>query len=398
VTIICPRTGTRALATGTTVIPAEVGAALIIDLDAVAANFRLIRDTCPGARVGAAVKANAYGLGVGPVTRALAAAGCETFFVATPAEGAQLRALHDDTEIVVLNGPDAGGLDIFDAARLTPTLNSLEQIATWSTGAPAARNGAWLHVDTGMSRLGLGPNEVETLAAEPSRLHGIKVAGILSHLACADTPDHPMNEAQREAFDTARTMLAPLIGDVPASLANSSGAFLGPAFHYDMVRPGAALYGIRPSAIAPNPMLQVIDLYAKILQLRDVDTPMTVGYGAAHRVSGPRRIATLAAGYADGYPRAAGSTDDQTDHTGGNRMCAYIDGLAAPIAGRISMDLITIDVTDIPDHLCRPGQTVELLGPNASADELADAAGTIAYEVLSRLGSRLHVEYRGGAA
>lgn len=383
------------MSNGAIVIPAEVGAALIIDLDVVAANFRLIRDTCPGVRVGAAVKANAYGLGVGPVTHALAAAGCETFFVATPAEGAQLRALHDDTEIVVLNGPDAGGLGIFDTARLTPTLNSLEQITTWGAGAPAARNGAWLHVDTGMSRLGLGPNEVETLAAEPSRLHGIEVAGILSHLACADTPDHPMNEAQREAFDTARKMLASLIGDVPASLANSSGVFLGPAFHYDMVRPGAALYGIRPSAIAPNPTNQVIELYAKILQLRDVDTPMTVGYGAAHRVSGPRRIATLAAGYADGYPRAAGPTDD---HMGGNRMCAYIDGLAAPIAGRISMDLITIDVTDIPDHLCQPGQTVELLGPHASANELADAAGTIAYEVLSRLGSRLHLEYRGGAA
>ena len=375
------------------VIPADAGAALIVDLDAIADNFHQIQRTCPGARVGAAVKANAYGLGVGPVTRTLAAAGCETFFVATPAEGMALRADEGHAEIVVLNGPEPGNVKEFRNARLTPTLNSLDQIADWGANADGAR--AWLHVDTGMNRLGLGASDVETLLADPARLNGVEVAAVLSHLACADTPDHPMNAAQLDAFNDLRARLAPVAGDVPASLANSPGVFLGPEYHLDIVRPGAALYGIRPSAQQPNPMSQVSDIYTKILQLRDVDTPMTVGYGAAHQVTGPRRIATLAAGYADGYPRAAGATDGRGE---GKSMCAFIEGQAAPVAGRISMDLITIDVTDIPDALCRPGQTVELLGPNVSADELANAAGTIAYEVLSRLGPRLHVSYRGGAA
>ena len=197
-----------------------------------------------------------------------------------------------------------------------------------------------------------------------------------------------MNAAQRDRFADAHARLTAVAGPIRASLANSPGVFLGPDYHFDMVRPGAGLYGIRPSASGTNPLNQVVEIHTKILQLRDVDTPMTVGYGAAHQVTGPRRIATLAAGYADGYPRAAGNTERRP-------MCAFIDGQPAPVTGRISMDLITIDVTDLPPTRCRPGQTVELLGPNVCVDDLADAAGTIGYEVLSRLGSRLHLEYRG---
>lgn len=376
------------------VIPADAGAVVIVDLDAIAENYRLIQATCPGAVVGAAVKADAYGLGVGPVTRTLADAGCETFFVATPAEGVHLRKTITAAEIVVLNGPEPDGIAIFLAARLAPTLNSLAQIETWARADHTDARDAWLHIDTGMNRLGLGPAELDTLIAEPARLDGTGVSTILSHLACADTPDHPMNAVQRDSFKTACARLTRAIGPVRASLANSPGVFLGPEYHFDLVRPGASLYGIRPSTKNPNPMKQVIEIHTKILQVRDVDTPMTVGYGAAHQLTGTRRIATLAAGYADGYPRAVGN---RTGNTEGNSVCAFIDGQPAPLAGRISMDLITIDVTDLPAALCHPGQTVELLGRNVTADDLADAAGTIAYEVLSRLGPRLHVEYRGGA-
>ncbi|MGB0572554.1 MAG: alanine racemase [Alphaproteobacteria bacterium] len=378
------------------VIPADAGATVIVDLDALTKNYRLIQATCPDATVGAAVKANAYGLGIGPVTRTLAKAGCDTFFVATPAEGANLRKTNTTADIVVLNGPETGSITAFIDGRLTPTLNSLLQIDAWSAACNTAASDvpdAWLHIDTGMNRLGLRTEEFAALIADPSPLDGIRISTVLSHLACADTPDHPMNPAQRDRFAAICESLTPIIGPFRASLANSPGAFLGPEYHFDLVRPGASLYGIRPNINDPNPMSQVVDIYTKILQVRDIDTPMTVGYGAAHQVTGTRRIATLAAGYADGYPRAAGNT---AGHTEGKRMCAYIDGHPAPLAGRISMDLITIDVTNLPAALCRPGQTVELLGPNITADELADAAGTIAYEVLTRLGPRLHVEYRGG--
>ena len=303
-----------------------------------------------------------------------------------------MRGSNDTAEIVVLNGPEPASVATFLDNQLTPTLNSLAQIETWARAGSAD---AWLHVDTGMNRLGLGPAELETLVAEPARLDGIRISTILSHLACADTPDHPMNAAQRDRFTAARARLTPVIGPCRASLANSGGAFLGPDYHFDLVRPGASLYGIRPRAEGPNPMKQVVEIYTRILQVRDVDTPMTVGYGAAHQVTGHRRIATLAAGYADGYPRAAGNTAGITE---GRRMCAFINGQPAPLAGRISMDLITIDVTDLPAALCHPGQTVELLGPNVTPDDLADAAGTIGYEVLTRLGPRMHLEYRGGTS
>lgn len=371
-------------------IPADAGAVLVVDLDAIAANYRLIREACSGAEVGAAVKADAYGLGVERIAPTLAAEGCRTFFVATPAEGVALRGVLDAAEIVVLNGAGADGLDLLAAHRLSPTLNSLAQVdalAGFGGGLP----NAWLHVDTGMNRLGLGPAEADALLAEPGRLGGAKVSAILSHLACADDPGHPMNAAQRDVFAALRTRFEAALGPLRASLANSSGTFLGADFHFDLVRSGAALYGLNPSPGDPNPMRQVVGIYAKILQLRAVDTPMTVGYGAAHRVAGPRRIATVAAGYADGYPRAAASTEGRT-------MNAYIAGKAAPLVGRVSMDLITLDVSDIPPADAQPGALVELLGPHVSPDALAAAAGTIGYEVIGRLGNRLARIYRGGPA
>jgi alanine racemase len=381
------------LASNDIAIPGDAGATLVVDLDAITDNFGTIQSRCPGVLVGASVKADAYGLGLAPVARTLAQAGCTTFFVATPGEGHTLRDILPDAGIVVLNGPTQGQTDIFHTAKLSPTLNSLEQIAAWQDSAANIDDAprAWLHADTGMNRLGLSSEDVDILVSEPERLKGITVSTLISHLACADTPEHPMNGTQRDAFRSARRRIEACTGPLQASLANSPGVFLGPDFHFDLVRPGAALYGLAPSLDRPNPMKQVVVIHAKILQVRNVDTPMTVGYGAAHYVDKPTRIATIAAGYADGYPRAAAGNTGVTMH-------AYIAGHAAPICGRVSMDLMTFDVSGIPEDLTRPGRTVELLGPHVSADELATASGTIGYEVLARLGSRLHRVYKGGQA
>ena len=335
------------------------------------------------------MKADAYGLGLAPVARTLVQAGCRTFFVATAGEGRALRTILPDAEIVVLNGPDAESVAIFREAGLTPALNSLHQIDTWRGGGIATP--AWLHVDTGMNRLGLGPDEAETLFAEPDRLRGVGISTVMSHLACADESGHPMNLAQLGAFEAARTRLQALTGPVRASLANSPGVFLGPDYHFDLVRPGAALYGLEPQPGQPNPMRQTVEIYAKILQVRSVDTPMTVGYGAAHKVAGPARIATVGAGYADGYPRAAARRTGEVMH-------AHVAGHKVPLFGRVSMDLITIDVSELPEAVAVPGQEVELVGPNATPDSLGASAGTIGYEVLTRFGNRLHRIYRGGSA
>lgn len=372
-------------------IPGDAGATLVVDLDAITENYKLIQNTCPNSTVGASVKADAYGLGLAPVTRALYQAGCRIFFLATPREGRTLRGILPNAQIVVLNGPTRGETDVFLEANLCPALNSLEQIETWQIATKGRDEdiAAWLHIDTGMNRLGLSCQDVDALLAEPDRLCDLGVSTLMSHLACADTPDHPMNTAQLDKFVATRSRIEAVTGPLQASLANSPGAFLGPEFHFDLIRPGAALYGIAPSLDQPNIMRQVVEIHAKILQVRSVDTPMTVGYGAAHQVKKPARIATVAAGYADGYPRAA------TSKTGGT-MHAHIAGHDVPLCGRVSMDLLAIDVSDIPEELAKPGQAVELLGSHVPVDTLAAASSTIGYEVLARLGSRFERVYRGG--
>jgi alanine racemase len=371
------------------VIPGDAGASLVIDLGAIAGNYQLLQQTCPGAEVGASVKANAYGLGLAEVATTLSTAGCHIFFVATPQEGRELRGILPTAEIVVLNGPEREATEIYATDNLCPTLNSLDQIDAWREGGGQSADApsAYLHIDTGMNRLGLGPEEVSQLLAAPERLHDVSVTTILSHLACGDTPDHPMNAAQLASFIESRRRIEALTGPIRGSLANSPGAFLGRDYHLDIVRPGAALYGVTPNFNKPNPMAQTVEIYAKILQVRDVDTPMTVGYGAAHRVAKPTRIATVAAGYADGYPRAAANDAD-------TNMQAHIGGHNVPLFGRVSMDLITLDVSALPADLAVPGQVVELLGPHISLDDLAVASGTIGYEVLARLGNRLHRTYK----
>lgn len=357
---------------------------LTVDLDALTGNYRTLRDRLGGkAACAGVVKADAYGLGVRRVAPALAAAGCREFFVAHLGEGLQVREVTPrDASVYVLNGLLAGEEDEFRAAGLTPVLNNLEQIRRWSEACRRAGRPlpAAVHVDTGMSRLGLPMSEAATLMREPERLQGIDVRYVMSHLACSEE-DTPMNEAQRREFEAFRLKFP----TAKASLANSSGIFLGPAYHFDLVRPGAALYGINPLPGRPNPLRQVARLDGKILQIHEVDPPRTVGYGATHRVAGRTRIATVAAGYADGWPRTLSS-----------RGSAFTGEIRVPVIGRVSMDLTTIDITAAP-HL-REGDTVQLLGDKLPVDEVAETAGTIGYEILTRLGARYHRVYTGGPA
>lgn len=353
---------------------------LIVDLDAIAANYRLLAGLARPAATAAAIKADAYGLGVVQVSRTLWAAGCRDFFVATLDEGIELRGLLDHARITVLNGLIAGEPGLFRKHRLMPALNDLGQVDAWRTySREAGAAPAVLHLDTGMARLGLPPAEVDALAGDPSRLDGIELALIMTHLACADEPDQAMSRRQRDDFAAALARLP----RAPASLSASSGIFLGPDFLFDMVRPGVSLYGINPRPGQPNPLRPVVRLQAKILQIRDVDTPQTVGYGATHRFAGPARLATLAAGYADGYLRGLSG-----------RGTAHIGATAVPVVGRVSMDLTTVDVTRVPE--AKPGDMVDLIGPHRDVDALAEEAGTIGYEILTSLGRRYRRHYPGG--
>jgi len=365
------------------------GALLTIDLDAVAANYRTLKERAAPARCGAVVKADAYGLGMARIARVLAAAGCADFFVATADEGAELRALLPKARITVFDGLRAFNPEDFQSQRLLPALNDLGEVEAWSKfskqdaakrGGKTGGLGAALQLDTGMARLGLSEAEIARLSTEPGRLAGIDPRLVMSHLACADEPGHPANAKQLARFCAARARLP----RVAASLANSSGIFLGPEYRFDLVRPGAAIYGLSPTPHASNPMRQVVSLQGKILQVRDVDRGQTVGYGATHRVSRPSKIATLAIGYADGYLRSLS-----------NRGGGYISGIQAPLVGRVSMDLITLDVTEVPAGRARPGGFVELIGAHRSVDELAADAGTIGYEILTRFGPRCRRIYTG---
>ncbi len=368
------------------------GATLTVDLDAIAANYRLLAGKVGGvARCAASVKADAYGLGIGPVARALDRAGCARFFVATVDEGIRLRRLLPNSVIYVLHGVLAGGVGDCVEHDLRPVINSLGDLEICN--AAVGRRGsivAALHIDTGMARLGLTAEEVAALAAEPQRLARLGAVLLMSHLACADEPDHLMNRQQRMRFDAACARLQHALAFRPRlverSLVGSSGIFLGPDFHYDLARPGAAIYGLAPFPNTANPMRQVIRLQGKILQVRRVDRGGTVGYGATHRFARPARVATVGAGYADGYLRSLG-----------NHGSAYVGESRVPVVGRVSMDLITLEVSALPEEATRPGTPVDLIGPHNPVDALAAEAGTIGYEILTALGKRYARRYVRGA-
>jgi alanine racemase len=361
-------------------------AVLTVDLAAIVANWRAVAAAAPGAETAAVVKADAYGLGAAPVARALAAAGCRTFFVATIDEGIALRATLPEARILVLGGPLPGTAADLAEHRLIPVLNSLEQIGQWVGFARAReiRPEAVLHVDTGMNRLGLDSAAIGELAGQPAMLAGIRPTLIMSHMACADEPDHPKNREQLQQFQSLGDRLGLA---ARRSLAASSTVFLGADYHFDLVRPGAALYGLNPVPGRPNPLAGVVRLEGRIIQVRDVDSPQTVGYGASHRFAGKARVATVAAGYADGLFRSLG-----------NRGFAVIGGQRVPVVGRISMDLTTFDVSGVAPGIAHPGALVQLIGPDHPVDDLAAEAGTIGYEILTALGRRYFRSYLGGVA
>ena len=344
-------------------------ATLEIDLGAIAANYRRVAAEAGAATCAAAVKADAYGLGMAEVAPALAAAGCDTFFVAHLFEALDLRAALPDATIYVLHGCPAGVETACAEALIRPVLCTETQVAAWHHG-PAA-----LHVDSGINRLGLTADVFGRLAADGT-LARLDLRLLMSHLACADDANHARNRVQLERFRD----LAALLPGVPASLANSSGIFLGGDFHFDLVRPGAALYGVNPTPGRPNPMRCVVRLSAEIQQLRKIDLGETVGYGAAFSAAQPTRIAVVPVGYADGYLRCLG-----------NRATAWVAGRRVPVVGRVSMDMITLDVSAAPDAV--EGSPVELLGEHIGVDELGDAAGTIGYEILTALGPRYRRRY-----
>ncbi|HWA70474.1 MAG TPA: alanine racemase [Rhizomicrobium sp.] len=346
-------------------------ARLTVRLGAITANWRTYRRLAGPCAVAAVVKADAYGLGAGRIAPSLAAAGCDSFFVARLEEGVALRALLPGARIFVLDGAEPDAVPALISQGLIPVLNSLAQVAAWSAAAGASRASleAVLHVDTGMNRLGLPGDELAVLAAQArQRLAGLNLVLVMSHLACADEPDNKMNAQQLSRFKQALAMLPP----APASLAASHGAFLSPDYHFDLVRPGVALYGANPQSAGQNLMQAAAILTGKVLQVRRIDSGESVGYAASFRAKRPSMLATVALGYADGIPRSLS-----------NQGFAALGGGRAPIVGRVSMDMLVLDVTDLPD--VRPGDTAELLGDTMTLDEVARAAGTNAYEILTRL-------------
>ncbi len=356
----------------------------IIDLDALLWNYRFLEQKATSAEVAPVVKAHAYGLGLIPVTKALYENGCRSFFVAYVDEALALRRLLLDASIIVLHGLDESEFAEARANQLIPVLNHPHALTAWSAYAKQQRQRlpAYIHLDTGMNRLGFSPAEQVWLTKNTSLLESLELKGWMSHLACADEFNNPMTTRQRDRLVEALRGLPP----APVSLCNSSGLFWGTNYLFDQVRPGAALYGINPTPHQANPMRAVLELQAPLLQVRDVDTNETVGYGATHRCAHKQRVATLALGYAGGYHRSL-------SNCGSVRIGAHL----APLIGRISMDLITIDVTDVPESVAHRGAMATLIGPHRPIDMIASEGGTIGYEILTSLGSRVSHIYKGGA-
>jgi alanine racemase len=370
---------------------AEVGGVLTIDLDALVANWNTLRSAASPADCAAVVKADAYGCGIEPVVKALVAGGCKTFFVAHLAEARRVRAVASSVEIYVLNGIVPGTAPLYAKINARPVIGSLIELAEWDafTKPNHWQGGAALHFDTGINRLGLSVDDAPALAQLVKGVdHGITL--IMSHLACADQPRHPLNTKQLQVFHQVRALFL----GIPASLANSFGIFLSNTAHCDLIRPGVALYGSNPTPDAPNPMRPVLDLKGRIILIRSVARGSTVGYGATWTAAKDKRVAIVSVGYGDGYPRAASVSDAV------HKSEAYVAGRRCPLAGRVSMDLLAIDVTEVPERDVRRGDFVTLLGEGVGGgigvDDLAAWSGTIAYELLTNLGGRFARVYRGG--
>lgn len=343
-------------------------ACLEIDLGALRWNIRLLQAKVgPACRVAGVVKADAYGIGLRQVAQEHRACGTDTFFVATLDEGISLRGMvGKGPEIAVLGGLFHGAEGEYPRHNLIPVLNALEDFPRWQRPDPVM-----IHFDTGMRRLGLDTREAERFVADPSLAKGLNVTAILSHFACADETGHPLTVEQYRKF----AALAALFPAARKSLSNSAGIFLSRDYDFDLVRPGMAVYGLNPTPGQPNPMRPVVQLKARVLQVRQALAGESVGYSATHRCDASQRVATIAIGYADGFLRSLSS-----------RGQVFWNGQALPILGRVSMDLVTIDAGGAPD--LKAGDWVEILGPHQDADALAAQAGTIGYEILTDLGRR----------
>lgn len=370
------------------------GGVLTIDLAALVDNWRTLSRLSVPAQAGAVVKADAYGLGTNEVVPALIEAGCTRFFVALPHEGIAVRSVAPDAEIFVFSGPlgaDTG--PAFREHRLVPVLNSLRDIAIWEAAGwdgdlqlPAA-----LHVDTGMNRLGVTPAEAARFAEDNALTRAIKLNLVMSHLACADEPDHPLTSQQLESFQG----VAALFPDIESSLANSAGIVLGGPFLRDLTRPGIALYG----GVAPTdqcPIRAVVKAQARIIQVRSAQAGDAVGYGGAAVLRRDTLIAIAAAGYADGYHRAGSGAGVPLRQSGEVGAFGYIGGKRVPVLGRISMDMTAFDVTDLGADAVTAGDMIELFGPNIQLGDAARAVGTISYELLTGMGRRYHRVYVRG--
>jgi alanine racemase len=366
--------------------PTEAGGLLTIDLAAIETNWRMLASTTVPVECAAVVKGDGYGCGLEPVTQTLSRAGCRTFFVADVTEGRRVRALAPEATIYVLSGIMPGSAHAFANDYLQPVINSTTELAEWDAFVATNnwRGGAALHIDTGMNRLGLTTDEAVAIAPRlQSESHGFTL--LMSHLACADVPDHPMNDQQIRQFREIRILYRGLA----SSLANSSGIFLGGTVYCDLVRPGVALYGVNPTPGRKNPMRPVVELKGRIIQVRTIGKGETVGYGATFTAGRQSRIAVVAVGYADGFLRSASASK------GKSAAEVVVAGRRCPVAGRVSMDLFAVDVTSLPEGTVRRGDLATLIGDGMSVDDLAAAMGTIGYELLTNLGRRYHRVYKG---
>lgn len=370
----------------------EAGGILTIDLDALAANWRFLREKSRGAKCAAVVKANAYGTGIEQAVPALSAAGCRTFFVAHLSEASRVREIAPQSTIYVLNGlfPDTAG--IYERYDLRPVLGSVPEISEWVAfcKAQGQKLPAALHIDTGMSRLGVSLAEAGQIA-QGSLKESFEISLVMSHFITSEEPDHPANQAQIDAFGKAREIFP----EVPASLANSSGILLPQMPHFDLVRPGYALYGGNPCPGRPNPMQPVVRLEGRIVQVRSVPQGVGVGYNSRWTSSGECRLATISVGYADGFLRSSGGTDSKRR---GNQPAgaALVAGILCPFAGTVSMDLIVLDVSKVDPARVVPGDLVTLIGDELTVDRVGENAGSIGYEILTNLSSRYARRYLGG--
>ncbi|WP_375570030.1 alanine racemase [Ahrensia marina] len=357
------------------------GGHLTVNLGSIAQNWRLLAKLAAPGECAGVVKGNAYGIGLEPVAHTLWNAGCKTFFVALPQEAFELRTYLPDATIYCLGGLTPTGAADYAAHRINPCLNTMDEVREWA--ALDGEHQAALHVDTGMTRLGLTMEEASSLALDNALLGRLNLTHVMSHLACADEPTHPLNNVQIANFEQVRSLFPGL----PGSLANSAGTLQGARFRHDLARPGIALYGGQSVVPAPEVLHPVVTLEARVMQVRLAKAGDIVGYGATKTLERDSRIAILGVGYADGYHRLVGNAPDAH---------VMINDQPAPMLGRVSMDLIATDITEPHFDDVRPGMFVELINSKLTVDVVAGWAKTIGYEVLTGLGPRYRRTFLGG--